>query len=197
MGHSSPLHKCDPRYVTRRLWVYVFRNAELANNVHAHINEAVRIWKAAGIQFRPLIRPIPDHDAQRILGEKDLTLRSYLGMLDKDDEPGRTQRKKLAGIKRQPGDLAVFIVKMDGPARAVPDYFLVTMGHDLTSAKPGRTLAHEIGHLLLGEGHTGGDDSSAPTSGLMYAGNKPGGDLTDISDKDAERARERARKIPV
>lgn len=193
LGHSHPDHNCDLKYVTRKLYVYKFKGAPLIQ-VYAHASSAVRIWREAGIQFLISYIDIGDKQAVQLIG-KDLTLQVYVGPLDKYDEPGYTERRNLYRLKR-PGALAVFFLRTDGPTMADIDLFQAYIGNDVAGARPGRTVAHEIGHLLLGKGHTG-DAGCGITSGLMYAGNQPGGHLDDISKEDAEKARIRASKIPI
>jgi hypothetical protein len=190
LGHRLPTHKCDPRYITRTLRVYVFENSQFALNVHEHVSGAVEIWQQAGIRFLPWIQYVNDQQAVKLIGP-DKTLQSYHGVLDRDDLPGATERYNLARLKGPFRAMAVFFVENDW-TRADPQYFQAYIGHDYPS-RPGRTVAHEIGHLLLGEGHTG--DRGGPTSGLMVPGNRSS--AWDISDTDAERAKIQASKISL
>jgi hypothetical protein len=194
LGHIHPSHKCDSRYITRNLWVYVFPDAQLAAQVYAHVFHAVDIWKSAGIQFLPAIMKIDDKLASQLLcGER--SLRVNIGRsVDLDEEPGRTQRQNLYRLKKQPWALAVFFVNANVLAKADPDHFQVYMSNDLVGARAGRTLAHEIGHILLGEGHNE-NVGCGEDSGLMYAGNQAGGTREDISTADSKKARDRARRI--
>lgn len=199
IGHIHPSHKCDPRYVTRKLYVYKFYNAPLASAIYSHVNRAVDIWMQAHIQFRLVFRPIDVLEACRLLGSdpgspgKPRRLMVPWGPLDRYEEPGYTQRSNLSKMKRSPAALGVFFADADRTA-ADPGRFQVYIGEDVFGASPGRTVAHEIGHLLLGEGHTGHPDV-AWKSGLMIAGNRSS--LEDIDDEDADLARKRAGKIPV
>jgi hypothetical protein len=194
LGHSQASHKCDPRYITLNLRVYVFKNAPLARDVYAHVYGAVEIWKQAGIKFLPRFQHVTDQQAVELIGP-DLVLQSYLGVVDRDDEPGKTERANLERFKHAPGTLAVFFVRNTW-TRADFDLRQAYIGDDVQGSLPGRTVAHEIGHLLLGEGHTGAPSRFAPTSGLMYAGNRRG-HSTDISDTDAKIARDTASRIPL
>jgi len=127
-------------------------------------------------------------------------------------EPGYSEREQLFKLKSKPDMMAVFFVTTKGQSQAELEFMQVYMDNDPMGSPLGRTLAHELGHLLLGEGHTGGEQRLDPcdraaaesafqpkkeapwTSGLMRAGNKS--TATDVSAADAATARKNALAMP-
>lgn len=136
---------------------------------------------------------ISGKQVKELLGE-DRKLQSYAGEGDRETEPGYTERKALAKLRANPKSLAVFFVSTNWMSRAEPELFQVYVDSESGLTPTGRTMAHEIGHLLLGPGHTG--KPGVPwKSGLMENAGTPN-DSVDIDASDAAIARKRAEMIP-
>ena len=179
--------------IERPLHVYIIEGAPLAANADAHIKRAVEIWSTAGIVFKPTIERITGEKVKQLLGS-DRKLQSYFGDTDREKEPGYTERKALFKLRPNPKSLAVFFVNNDLSSRAEPEYFQVYVGSEPSQSPIGRTMAHEIGHLLLGPGHTG--KPGVPwKSGLMENAGSIN-DSVSIDESDAATARKRAEQIP-
>jgi hypothetical protein len=200
----------DPKHVGLPLQVYVVPSAPLENAVNAHMKAAVAIWAEAGVHLQPKITRLSKAQAETLLGS-DLTIRGYLGCIQRFSA-GYERREALAHQKPKPDALAVFFVKSSGQSQAEPEFVQAYIAEDVMGAPLGRTVAHEIGHLLLGYGHTGGEQRTTPcdraaseqtiepkrpapwTSGLMRDGSSSNG--VDISERDASTARLRALQLP-
>lgn len=190
---SAPTAGAEEPRVERPLYVYVIEGAPMAATADNHIAKAVEIWKAAGIVFVPKIEKIQGARVTALLGD-DRKMQSFAGESDQEKEPGYTERRNLAKLKPSPKALAVFFVLSDWMSRADPNLFQVYVDGEPALTPVGRTMAHEIGHLLLGPGHTG--KPGVPwTSGLMSAGGAVN-DGVDISKEDGAMARARASQIP-
>jgi hypothetical protein len=179
--------------IERPLFVYLIEGAPLEKNADAHIKKAVEIWSTVGIVFKPKIERITGDKVKQLLGD-DRKLQSYFGDSDRESEPGWTERKALFKLRSDPKSMAVFFVNNTGSSRAEPEYFQAYVGSEPSTTPVGRTMAHEIGHLLLGPGHTG--TKGVPwKSGLMENSGSVN-DSISIHDADAAIARKRAEQIP-
>lgn len=207
---GSPHRPADPPHVGVPLHVYVMPEAPLAPTANSHVKSAVEIWEQAGIHLQPKTKRLTLLEAEPLIG-KDLTVQHYLGCPQRFDS-GFEEREALARYKPSVNALAIFFVKTTAFAWAEIEFTQAYMANDLASANVGRTLAHEIGHLLLGDGHTGGEQQigrcdrfkasmtvqpkrAAPwTSGLMKGGEASAS--VDISAVDAVTARRTALGLP-
>lgn len=179
----------DPQPVKRPLYIYIFDGSSKADKADDHIKRAVEIWSKAGVTFEPKVEHIKGDRIKELLGA-DSKLQSYAGEADRDEELGRSERSSLAKLKPNPKSLGVFILDSDWMSKADSDLFQVyiNIGSDPSQTPVGRTVAHEIGHLLLGGGHKW-------KSGLMGdgAGFFPS---VDIDKDEAAKAMKRAAQIP-
>jgi len=181
--------------IRRNIYVYIFEGAPLESTARAHVEAAVGIWRNAGVDFKPVYRNIGGEDLKSILGD-DKKLTVFYGEADRDS--GEWQdRQRVQGLKPNKDSFAVVFARTTfmgfGGTRADPERNQTYIDEDVQNAPPGRTVAHELGHLLLGEGHTG--QSGVPwTSGLMYAGTNSS--AVDLTDTDSNTARGRARTVP-
>ena len=197
-----------PKAVTVPLYVYVFHRAPLANDFDKQVAAAVEIWEKAGIVLEPKVTKMNEEQTKKLLGDK-LTIVTYLGCVTRFNEPGFAQRTALNKLKPNTNSLAIFFGKSDGQPMAEREFMQAYMAEKFPAdSSLGRTVAHEIGHLLLGNGHTGGQARVTPcteptidvkkdvpwTSGLMRDGTKS--DDSTISEADAETARKNAKKLP-
>ena len=180
--------------VRRPLYVYIFENAPLADKARAHIEEAAKIWRSVGIDFNPSYRKFTAEQVKQLIGD-DLILEGCFGECD-SQEGDWQERQRVQALKPHPDSFAVVFAKgtlgLVGSTRADPFRQQVYISEDVFQPTLGRTPAHELGHLLLGRGHTGNPNVTW-TSGLMAADPS---NATDISAKDAMAARERAKKLP-
>lgn len=197
---------CD-LIVCRPLYVYIFKNAPMAGVAKENVEAAVKIWAEVGIRFIPHYSYFDGADIEKYLGS-DLQLQP----LDILGEPVQLfgdwkDRERVQNLKPSTDAFGVFFVKTGadrGGTEADFDRTQVYIDMELLVPKQilGRTVAHEIGHLLMDDpGHT---DSSIkklgryyPTSNLMLGrdqGVRPA--PSDVSAEDGLRARERAAKIP-
>lgn len=181
--------------VTRRLYIVVFPNARLAHDLRTDVAEAVKIWSAAGIVLNPHFKEMTVEE-EKLLGE-DRKLDSIFSDLH-PDQGDWEDRAAVQRLKGSPNSLGLIFASTtsDGYFGTRADYprTQAYIGGDVPGAPPGRTLAHEIGHILLEDGKHTGTRGSTATSGLMYGGNNFS---KEISAKDARRARTNARKLPV
>ncbi|QBE65772.1 hypothetical protein [Pseudoduganella lutea] len=196
-----------PRLVHLPVNVMIFDEAPLAFNAIEHIQAAEKIWLSAGIKLVMNIRKFNSLETENILGKKK-TIETHLGCVQRFDEPGYAQRKKLMTLKKTPETIGIFFAKNLTQSQAEKEFNQVYMSKTLGSKDIGRTLAHEIGHLLLGEGHPNGKAPARPctipeiiekvsvkwTSGLMEPGDIS--NSTSISEDDSKIARLAARKLP-
>jgi hypothetical protein len=181
--------------IRRNLYVFVFDNAPLRATARLHVEEAVRIWREVGVDFKPVYKDLNDAETEVILGKhKRLTV--FFGPDDKN--AGEWQdRERVQKLKSNIRSFGVAFARTTfegfGGTKADLDRSQAYIDEDVMNAPIGRTVAHELGHLLLGEGHTGAKGSLF-TSGLMRLGTES--DAKDISDADAKLARARAVSIP-
>jgi hypothetical protein len=176
------------------MYVFLMDGAPLAKEWFQHCYYARKIWQKAGIQFDPISKPVGQKTTENLIGkQKKLFMPDSLQW---HKEPNYTYRRNLFLLKPHPYSLGVFFVDMDMPATADGSgFFQVYVCRDIFGAPIGRTLAHEIGHILLGEGHAGSKINPGPhTSGLMIAGNFSTD--TTISESDAKKALKTAQLIP-
>ncbi|QHO72332.1 hypothetical protein ACH79_06525 [Bradyrhizobium sp. CCBAU 051011] len=184
--------------VRRNLYVFKFKNAPLASTSRAHVEAAIGIWRDAGIDFQPVYRDFSDSETAQILGD-DRLLTVFFGQSGL--ELGEWQdRERVQNLKPKKESFAVVFARTTfqgfGGTRTDPYRVQIYIDEDVLvpTAPVGRTVAHELGHLLLGEGHTG--SPNVPwTSGLMEAGTAS--TFIDVSATDAKRARTRAAQIPT
>ncbi|HEX6161458.1 MAG TPA: hypothetical protein VF111_14880, partial [Thermoanaerobaculia bacterium] len=146
-GSSPP---ADPARVGVPLNVYVLPGAPLASTIDAHVKEAVKIWDKAGVILQPKVIQIPQAKAVELLGA-GAKLNLPLGCIQRFGD-GFRGREALMKHKPDPNALAVFVGPSNGVAQAEPEFLQAYFTSDIFDAPPGRTLAHEIGHLLLGYG---------------------------------------------
>lgn len=188
----------------------LLEGAPLADKAEEHFAAAAKIWAKAGIILqKKRVRRLSKVESEKLLEKgKKLALDTYLGCPARFEEPGYSEREQLYKLKSKLDGVAVFFVTTTTQSQVEREFLQVYMDNDPRGASLGRTLAHELGHLLLGEGHTGGDQRIGPcdrsaadmtiqpkrkapwTSGLMRGGNES--DATDISSADAETARKNA-----
>jgi hypothetical protein len=201
-----------PNKVRIPVEVFVLENAPLAAQARKQIDAAVGIWAAAGIVLDIKLRRLSPDETDKSLGvDSKRILNTYLGCSQRFDNPGFLQRENLLKLKSDPKTLGVFYVKNTTQSQAEIEFNQLYMMDDPSSVS-GRTLAHEIGHILLGEGHVDGQRAIFPctlsesgiitrekekapwTSGLMRAGNTS--NSVEISEKDAVIARRMAISLP-
>jgi hypothetical protein len=186
----------------------VFDGAELADKIDAQLTAAAAIWEKAGVVLKPApVKRLSKADSTKHLAKGSAAkLDTYMGCIQRFDEPGFAERKELLKLKSRPGAVGIFVVKTVTQSQAEREFTQIYLDNDPTLTAVGRTLAHELGHLLLGEGHTGGERRPGPcdataaamtvqpkepapwTSGLM----RNASTATDISAQDAVTARRAA-----
>lgn len=203
---------CDVT-ICRPLYVFVFENAPMAATAKAETEAAIAIWLKAGIRFTPVYRTIKLTEIESLLGDLDVkgAVPPPFGGLEQF-EKDQQDWDALFKLKPSGEAFAVFFVKVEegivagltNPAWA--DIFKrkqVYIGRPFgpyeASSSPPRTIAHELGHLLLGaachKGSTKSTCANRPTSDLM-GGPEKFGSYTNISIQDGLRARARARRLP-
>jgi hypothetical protein len=207
---SVPDRPALPTKVGVPLELIILEGAELAGKAEEHFAAAAKIWaKASIILQKKRVRRLSKPESEKLLEKgKKFSLDTYLGCPSRFEEPGYSEREQLYKLKSKPDGVAVFFVATSTQSQAEREFLQVYMDHDPIGSSLGRTLAHELGHLLLGEGHTGGEQRVGPcdrsaadlavqpkrkapwTSGLMLPANNS--DATDISSADAETARKNA-----
>jgi hypothetical protein len=203
---ASSEKPADPLHVGLPLHVFVTPNAPLSDAVNAHVKEAVAIWTRAGVHLQALVVRLSAEQTKSMLGDS-LSIDGYLGCGQRFDGDF-ARREALWRRKPNPSALGVFFVRSASGSQAEPEFLQAYISSNPFNAPVGRTLAHEIGHLLLGDGHTGGQQRIKPcdraaaeeavhvkrhapwTSGLMRDGGTS--TSTDISGADATTARRRA-----
>jgi hypothetical protein len=188
--------------------LFMFDGAPLTNDIDRQFTAAAEIWAKAGVMLkRASSRQLSKAESEKLLAKgKPGKLDTYLGCSQRFDEPGFSERQQLVKLKSRANALGVFVVKTDTQSQAEREFTQVYLDNDPTPAVVGRTLAHEIGHILLGEGHTGGERRVGPcdsvaaaspvqnkerapwTSGLMLNDSR----ATDITSEDAAVARKTA-----
>jgi hypothetical protein len=153
-----------------------------------HVQAAVAIWRAVGINLSPIFHAVIDPGQTTILLGPN-------NMLDEGD--GAIYRYRLQNSEEMQrlwdwrenrwhngGDLAAFFVDID-ISKADPDRLQVYVCNDpgfYSFPVPGRALAHELGHILMIDV---GRDHEDFRSGLMV----PDDSRTEINDHEASIAR--------
>jgi hypothetical protein len=122
------------------------------------VTAAIAIWRRVGIDFDPTFRDIRGDDVKKLLGE-DRILAGCFGTCE--EETGEWQdRMRVQALKPRPDTLGIFFAKGDlgliGSTRYDPFRHQIYISEDVRDPVIGRTVAHEVGHSLLGRGHTGG-----------------------------------------
>lgn len=145
--------------------IHVFELAGRSVNPSAEVNAASKIWeKQAGIRLNPTYQPPIDERRTRALigiesGEASKPVNQLV--LDYTTIPtGTTEMNNLRGLARGPIN-AFFIPKLGyiAPAAVDPRLSLNIAYVGGTKCSTGFTLAHELGHLFLGPGHSNWDSS--------------------------------------
>ena len=158
--------------LVKPIYVFLSDGMPLVKSWFEHCYEASKIWQKVGIHFSPIPKHVGPKTTTNLIGiTKKLSMPDSFSWYE---EPNYTYRRKLFRLKPHKYALGVFFVDMDMPATADGSgLFQVYICHDLFGAPIGRTLAHGLGHVLLGEGHIDSKSNPGPhTSGLMEAGNK-------------------------
>jgi hypothetical protein len=207
---SAPDRPAQPDKVGVPVELFILEGAELANDAEKHFSAAAEIWAKAGIVLqKKRTRRLSKAESEKLLAQgKELVLDTYRGCPSRFEGPGYSEREQLFKLKSKPDAVAVFFVATRTQSQAEREFLQVYMDNNPMGAPLGRTLAHELGHLFLGEGHTGGEQRTGPcdrfaagltiqpkrpapwTSGLMREGNAS--NATDISAADAATARQNA-----
>jgi hypothetical protein len=89
-------------------------------------------------------------------------LDTYWGSASRFEEPRFAEREGLLKLKSRPGALGVFVLPTITQSQPEPEFRQVYLHNGPTPEIIGRTLALEVGHLLLREGHTGGQRLNGP-----------------------------------
>lgn len=203
---ETPL--ATPGDVVLPVELFMFDGATMTNDIDRQFGAAAGIWAKAGITLkRASSRQLSKAESDKLLAKGTPgKLDTYLGCSQRFDEPGFSEREQLVKLKSRANALGVFVVTTVTQSQAEREFTQLYLDNDPTPSVIGRTLAHEIGHILLGEGHTGGErrvgpcDSFAAASGVQRKEKAPwtsglmlnDSSATDISTEDAAVARRTA-----
>jgi hypothetical protein len=143
-----------PSTVAVPLYVYVLDGGPSSAEVTKDVNAAVATWEKAGVILAPKLQVLDKKTTVALLGDDESISGFYNCDQRLDNLHGEYDaRMRLSKLKPDPRSLAVFF----GNARITqsePDLFQAYIGNDLNKTTPGLTVAHEIGHLFFGPGHT-------------------------------------------
>ncbi len=151
---SPPIEQrpiAPPKYPEIRKTLDVFQLAGHRHNPEKEVRAASQIWSHCGIWFDPIFHPpYYENDTKKLIGNE-------LTVFVKDDK----RRQSLENLRQEwrtkrKGELAaffapkVFLATNGAPSTVDPDYKIAYMGKDPVRHPTGWVLAHELGHLLIG-----------------------------------------------
>jgi len=189
-------YQANPDQIIQRpIDVLIFENHPIASKAKDEALRALAIWRTAGIYLVPRFQVIKGNRVADILGE-DRTMVAAFNYRIMSSEDAR-EINKISDIRSVKDGFAIVFAKSNISGvlgtRADPTRRQVYIAGACDNNFP-MTIAHELGHLLLGGGHTGKKNAKW-TSSLMRLCNQGIG--TVISEADAEMARASAAKWPV
>jgi len=185
-------HNRPEEIIERPLYIFAFDNHPEHRRVKRHIGRAIRIWKSAGIHFKPFYESLSKDRTTQILGE-DGKMKASLNyaIMNPDDA---SEVNSISGLRENRKVISVVFANTtwSGVYGTRADIYRNQIYVDRECGNYGVTIAHEIGHILLGAGHTG-NPNVRWTSSLMR---KCGQISPDVSDEDMSIARKRAARLP-
>jgi hypothetical protein len=126
------------------------------NPIHDHVEAAVRIWRAAGVNLRPIYYFRFDSARTTELLGTNNSLDEGPGSIGDERLQTSVEMPRLAQLKPNWWDLAVFFVDFPGESEADAERHQVYInceppvaGLADVPAQVGRTVAHELGHIFL------------------------------------------------
>ena len=194
MSDTADAYRSNSSKIIRRpIDVIIFENHPEAGQAKKHTLGALAIWRKAGIHFEPRFQYIRGKQIEKILGRDRIMEASTNYVTQHPDEQGDVNR--IWDLKTADKRLSIVFAKSSLPGelgtrgdRRRQQVYIA--GGNCDGGFPA-VIAHELGHLLLGAGHTGKPNVKW-TSTLMRECKSLG---TGISDADAKLARERARRL--
>jgi hypothetical protein len=157
-----------PDRVELAIETIVFDGAAQAATIDTQLTAAAAIWEKAGVVLKSApVKRLSKGESTRLLAKGSAgKLDTYLGCVQRFDEPGFSERKELLKLKSRAGALGIFVVATTTQSQTEREFTQVYLDNDPTPNASGRTLAHEIGHILLGEGHVGGQRRIGPCDSM-------------------------------